>query len=95
MRVLDKTELTPGKSVWLEDNGLAFKEMDLLHCTCIWIGKQDAVFLPFRKLDLRLYNLDTVWRCWDEKPDCDSLSEVEWEENSLSEAEKTLRTLAS
>ena len=47
MRELDRSEMRPGTTVWLEDNGLAFKDLYLQCSLCIAVGKKRALFNVF------------------------------------------------
>lgn len=78
MLVLSVRNLAPGKMVWLENNGFAFKELHLSRVMVLAITKRYAYFFPLRRLPLAAYNTDLIWRCWDENPDLDSLCETEW-----------------
>ncbi len=79
MRTLRVEELKPGKSVWLENNGLAFKELRLNRVTVLAVTEKYVYFFPFLRLPLMTYNRDLTWRCWDGEPDIDTLCETEWD----------------
>ncbi len=79
MRTLCVKELKPGKSVWLENNGLAFKVLRLYRVTVLAVTDKHVYFFPFLRLPLMTYNRDLTWRCWDGEPDADTLCETEWE----------------
>ncbi len=79
MQVLGLRKLKPGKKVWLEDNGFAFKELHISRATILVVTKRHIYFFPFKRLPVAVYNMDLTWRCWGEKPDLDSLCEMEWD----------------
>ena len=79
MRTLRVEELKPGKSVWLENNGLAFKVLRLNRVTVLAVTEKHIYFFPFLRLPLTTYNRDLTWRCWDGEPDVDTMCETEWE----------------
>ena len=79
MRPLNLPELKPGKTVWLESYGYAFKTLHLTKATVLAVTSTAVYFaFPFCKMDTASYNADLTWRCWDERPDMDTLAEKEW-----------------
>ena len=79
MRILNLHELTPGKTIWLESYGYAFKTLRLSKATVLAVTSSAVYFaFPFCKMDCASYNIDLTWRCWDEKPDLDTLAEEDW-----------------
>ena len=78
MRILELRELQPGRRVWLENNGLAFKNMHLRQTTVRWVTSSTVFFSPFLRLPIASYNKELTWRCWDERPDLDTACETEW-----------------
>ena len=78
MRTLRMEELKPGKSVWLEDNGLAFKTMRLRRAFILRVSPASVVFFPFLRLPAASYSKELTWRCWDERPELDTVCETEW-----------------
>ena len=78
MRVLNARELFPGRLVWLENNGFAFKKLSLTPVVILAVSRKNAFFFPFHRLPLSRYNQDLTWRCWDGKPDLDTLVEEDW-----------------
>ena len=79
MFLLHVTQLRPGRTVWLENNGLAFKVLRLNRVTVLAVTEKHIYFFPFLRLPLTTYNRDLTWRCWDGEPDVDTLCETEWE----------------
>ena len=79
MRPMKRYELKPGKTVWLESYGYAFKTLRLVKAVVL-VATSSAVYFafPFCKMDAASYNTDLTWRCWDERPDMDILAEEEW-----------------
>ena len=79
MRPMRLSELKPGKTVWLESYGYAFKTLRLVKAVVL-VATSSAVYFafPFCKMDAASYNTDLTWRCWDERPDMDTLAEEEW-----------------
>ena len=79
MRVLALADLKPGKTVWLESYGYAFKTLRLIRTTVLAATPSAVYFaFPFCKMDTASYNTDLTWRCWDGRPDLDTLAEEEW-----------------
>ena len=79
MRPMKLYELKPGKTVWLESYGYAFKTLRLVKAVVL-VATSSAVYFafPFCKMDAASYNTDLTWRCRDERPDMDILAEEEW-----------------
>ena len=79
MKVLDLSELKTGRTVWLESYGYAFKTLRLTRTTVLAATPSAVYFaFPFCKMDTASYNADLTWRCWDGRPDPDTLAEEEW-----------------
>ena len=79
MKVLDISALKPGKTVWLESYGYAFKALRLARVTIIAVTASTVYFVfPFCCMNRFCYNADLTWRCWDERPDLDTLAEADW-----------------
>ena len=78
MNVLQPSDLKPGRRVWLEDYGLAFKKLRMSKVTVLLATREYMLFFPFRRLPMATYNRDMTWRCWDERPDADAVCETEW-----------------
>ena len=80
MRPMKLSELKPGKTVWLESYGYAFKTLRLVKAVVLAVTSSAVYFaFPFCKMDASGYNTDLTWRCWDGEPDIDTLCETEWE----------------
>ena len=56
MRTLRMEELKPGKRVWLEDNGLAFKTLRLRRAFILRVSPVSVVFFPFLRLPAASYS---------------------------------------
>ena len=79
MRVLALDDLKPGKTVWLESYGYAFKTLQLTRAVVLAVTSTSIFFaFPFRRMDCSSYNADLTWRCWDTRPGLDALAEEEW-----------------
>ena len=78
MKVLQASSLHPWQTVWVENNGFAFKKVSLKKAVVLSITPHSVLLFPFVRLPLDCYNRDLTWRCWDEKPDTDTLAEEEW-----------------
>lgn len=76
--VLKASALLPGRSVWLEDNGFAFKKLKLIKAKVLIVTQRYVYFFPFTRLPLASYNNGMTWRCWNDEPDIDTVSETEW-----------------
>ena len=73
------SEQKPGKSVWLESYGYAFKTLRLSKVVILAVTPSAIYFaFPFSKMGTVSYNTVLTWRCWDEQPDIDTLAEEEW-----------------
>ena len=86
MHVLSFSELFPGRNVWLENYGEAFKTFSLLPMAVE--HAQDGLLLLAGEsgptpLCERTYNRDMTWRCWDTCPDADTLTETPWLDDAL------------
>ena len=80
MSPMKLSELKPGKTVWLESYGYAFKTLRLVKAVVLAVTSSAVYFaFPFCKMDASSYNADLTWRCWDEQPDTDTLAEEEWD----------------
>ena len=80
MRPMKLSELKPGKTVWLESYGYAFKTLRLVKAVVLAVTSSAVYFaFPFYRMDALGYNTDLTWRCWDEQPDMDTLAEEEWD----------------
>ena len=80
MRPMKLSELKPGKTVWLESYGYAFKTLRLVKAVVLAVTSSAVYFaFPFCKMGSASYNTDLTWRCWDEQPDMDTLAEEEWD----------------
>ncbi len=78
MRPMKLYELKPGKTVWLESYGYAFKTLRLVKAVVLAATSSAVYFaFPFCKMDAASYNTDLTWRCWDKQPDIDTLVEEE------------------
>lgn len=77
-RVLEARQLYPGRLVWLENNGFAFKMLHLSKSRILMVTRKAVYFFPFRRLPLTAYNIELTWRCWDNEPDIDIVCETDW-----------------
>ena len=82
MYVLSKADLHPGAHVWMEDNGEAFKALEIKAVTILSVDSEALFYIDdaggFGVQWIDRYNTDLTWRCWDELPDADTLAEEEW-----------------
>ena len=79
MKPLNLADLKPGQFVWLESYGYAFKTLKLSRSFVIAVTCSAVYFaFPFLKLNCATYNSNLTWRCWNLRPDMDTLAEEEW-----------------
>ena len=79
MKVLNLSEIKPGKTVWLESYGYAFKTLHLTRSAVLAVTPSAVYFaFPFSRMDCGSYNSGLTWRCWDEQPSLDAIAEEEW-----------------
>ena len=79
MKPLNLDDLKHGQFVWLESYGCAFKTLKLSRSFVIAVTCSAVYFaFPFLKLNCETYNSNLTWRCWDQRPDMDTLAEEEW-----------------
>ena len=84
MSVLSLADLFPGRPVWLEYYGEAFKQFLLVPVRVVCMTPV-CVLLEGASMTFRLsptfYDREMVWRCWDRRPSSDTLSETPWSDD--------------
>ena len=83
MNMLGWEDLVPGRTVWLEDSGMAFKELTLSCVRILFRGTREAVYFrpetgEVLRMDRYYFRQPMCWRCWYQKPDPDMLCECPW-----------------